>query len=725
MATFRITIDGKKVGRQIQSQIEDGVDSAADEINDEMRKIATRKVRTEKAVFSRELLTGFQNSKHTFGDSTVASLRNISQHAPYQERGVSGTQVSRNTPYKYKDKKPPLAALIPWVVENLQGSFWPDETLGANPNGDGGSNGSTSSRSSGSTGSGGTQIDDTGVQNHDPLMGADELEIGTEVSAYSEKYGYLSGPVMDVLDDDHKFDYSVYATVNGEDGFVGVRYGEIEKWDGKGIAPEAVEEGLKVYVGEENQVGIVTNVLTHDGKVTGAQIDLDGDGQWDDSLDLWQFEELLDAPNYQNGIPLDENKLYLPEDGFSVRGITDEFDVPQLFPNQRVVVYNTKYNEYERGTIREFGDSDQSFKFELDATGGSLFNIDNQQNGPWRLAGTENWDDLTESDQKDRLRDYFDDFIATGYKDILTPSIRTQHNLKGPDQSTINTARDIWTEAIFDRFDSTELVKEQVRNLTGIVGYEDAEVKANKGRGGSIADLDGTTRFFGVFLSDKQFLTISRWDTTDREMILSHESKHALTSVMRLSRPSVELPETSKLIRDTDWDANGVQNTSDFPNHAENWMFHDRDNGNTVLGGTSWLKDAYYAADSGKSGIRGYTPNLQTGRDEPYKRLHEAANHAWWLQAIGGKKVLTDTGDMKKVNTSELFIRSPYSAKNASETLATLEEIMGGYWDGDIDWEERLEYLTDLYPWLIEAWLEGHSPPQRVIDVLESLGWTL
>lgn len=123
---FSVDVENGSVGRKIRRRIEDGIDNAASEINDEMRSVAKGKIKTENAVFRGELLAGFVNSKVTFGDSTVASLRNLSDHAAYQDRGVSGTQRSRKTPYKYRNKKPPIASLIPWVEQNLTGAFWPD-----------------------------------------------------------------------------------------------------------------------------------------------------------------------------------------------------------------------------------------------------------------------------------------------------------------------------------------------------------------------------------------------------------------------------------------------------------------------------------------------------------------------------------------------------------------------------------------------------------------------
>lgn len=134
MARINVDVDGTKIGQEIRSHIEDGIDGAANEINRQTRRIAKDKIRSENAVFTRELLEGFVNSKVQFGDSTVASLRNLSDHAEYQERGVSGTQRQRDTPHKYTTKKPPLDDLIPWVQQNLAGTgFWPSDLDGDGP----------------------------------------------------------------------------------------------------------------------------------------------------------------------------------------------------------------------------------------------------------------------------------------------------------------------------------------------------------------------------------------------------------------------------------------------------------------------------------------------------------------------------------------------------------------------------------------------------------------
>ncbi|OYR54905.1 hypothetical protein [Halorubrum halodurans] len=582
MVTFRVDVDGKKVGRQIKRRIEDGVDSAADDINDEMRQVAKGKIRSENAIFTRELISEFTDAKVTFGDSTVASLRNLAQHAPYQEEGVSGTQVQRDTPYKYKDKKPPLDSLIPWVIENLQGSYWPDD-LGDPPAGFFDPDGPAPSGSSRSSGSGGVNT----------------------------------------------------------------------------------------------------------------------------------------SSDSNSGVPIDEDRLYVEEDGFRSHGRNEEFYGDELYPNQRIVVFNENEKEYLRATIKTFGSSDQSFKFELDDVDGSLFKLSNNGAGPWRLIATEVWEELDEETQRERLAGYFDDFISTSYQSWLQPSYKQNYGMTEPDPSAIESARDLWTGPIFDRYKDKSVVREQVRNFEAIVSPSNQSLQSNPTRGGAILDLDGTTRFVGLFLSDDQFANLSHWSLSDRRMVLGHEAKHSLSSVLGYARTGDSTYKA--LLTSSEWNPSGLQTNADpeLPSHAEELLFRDNDNSGKVLGGLGWLKDAYSAAEGGEDGIASYQPDIETGRDQPYRRLHEAANRVWWLQAVAGRDLYREKGDLTEINDASIFVRSTYSAQNAAETLATLEEVMWGEWD---EWEDRLEYLVALYPWFVETWLDGHTPPEKVKDFLIELG---
>jgi hypothetical protein len=584
MAKFRVDVDGKNVSRRIGDRIEDGIENAASEINDETRKIAKQKIRSENAIFNRELLEGFVNSKVEFGDSTVASLRNLSRHAPYQERGVSGTQVQRDTPHKYTDTKPPLDDLIPWVKRNLTGSgFWPDDLPGDGPPGDSGT--PTSRRTSSSvSGSGGVQ------------------------KAESE-------------------------------------------------------------------------------------------------------------------IPLDSNGLYFGEPGYITQNINEPFSNTDLFPYQRIVVFNKNEKEYLRGTILEFpDDSDKSLKFELDEVDGSRFNLNTEQIGPYSLAGYEDMEELSNDKLSSHLRKYFDEVIDSGHKDFLDADAR-DYGLTEPKTDVVADARDFWTERLYDLYKDRSVVKEQVRLMSFILSYKDSFFN-NNSAGGSVLNLNGTLKYGAVFLTDSQLNRLTNWKNDTQILIKYHEQKHALSSILNISAIGQTF-EAADMIEHAVWGPSGTQrattNKVDLPPHAEHQLFKDNNNGGKVLGGMGWLKDAYYAAENGPSGIKNYTPNLETGRDEPYKRLHEAANHAWWLQMVAANEKKRNDPSLYDKDY-EVFIRNNYSATNAPETLATLEEILVGEWVG---WETRLEYLAELYPWLIEAWLEGHNPPNDVKQKLEELGFTI
>ena len=139
---FNISVDGKNVADQIESQIEDGVEKAAGDISRGVEDRAKSHIRREGAIWRYQLIEGFEDAKLEFGDRTSVSVRNISDHASYQERGVSGTTIKRDTPHSYTDTKPPVTELIPWVRAHLVGTgFDPDYAPG---NGSGGSSGSGS-----------------------------------------------------------------------------------------------------------------------------------------------------------------------------------------------------------------------------------------------------------------------------------------------------------------------------------------------------------------------------------------------------------------------------------------------------------------------------------------------------------------------------------------------------------------------------------------------------
>lgn len=580
MATFRVDVDGKKVASRIRDRIEDGVDSAADEINDEMRQVAKGKIRDENAVFTRELLHGFTDSKVTFGKSTVASLRNLSDHAPYQERGVSGIYKNRKTPYSYKNKKPPLDALIPWVIQNLHGSFWPDD-LGDPPDGYGGGDVSSPSRSSRTTDSGGVNVTET-----------------------------------------------------------------------------------------------------------------------------------------QNGVPLDENRLYAREPGFVSQDINDPFDVTELFPYQEVVLYDVDVKKYLRGTVTGFpSDDDSNVKIDIDDLGGGTFKVFANNKGNFRITGYEDFEEADEFSIKTRLKDYFDTEIRGNQGQYLG-----QFGLTDPDPSRVDWVRDNWAGRIWDLYKDKWYVKEQFRLLDAILDYKPSKVGTKLG---GIGRLNASKKYVGVFLSKQNLQSNS--NVTEAEYIdtLIHESEHALSAVADFDHPG-DNAFGPDILRYAEFDRDGFEltgrvkddggNPISLPTDAKQQLFHDSD-GNPI-GGYDWMEDVYDAAQSGESGIESYSPSFATGSDEEVRLLHEAANYAYWLQTVAATE---NRGGGSVDDKDPLFMEWSYSITNAEETLATFHKVMSS----EFDFEDRIRTIARLYPWLIEAWLEVHNPPSDVKDLLQELGFNV
>ena len=137
MATIRVDVDGKEVADEIGKRIRRGIKKGASEVAEGVESRAKEKIRAEGAVFTRELLESFNTATVNLSGRSFARVRNYADHAPFQEEGVSGIVVKRNTPYSYKETKPPLDELIPWGLENLAGTgFWPDDLPDDGPPGD-------------------------------------------------------------------------------------------------------------------------------------------------------------------------------------------------------------------------------------------------------------------------------------------------------------------------------------------------------------------------------------------------------------------------------------------------------------------------------------------------------------------------------------------------------------------------------------------------------------
>ena len=598
MAKFRIDIDNKRISRKINRKIEDGIEDAADEINDKMRQAAKGKIRDEKAVWRKELLHGFTDSKIEISGRTIASLRNLSEHAPYQEMGVNGTQNARfNTPFQYKDKKPPLDSLIPWVRDNLAGTFWPGD-LGEPPDGylDSGSTSSTSnSGSSGSGSSGGSNVTFT-----------------------------------------------------------------------------------------------------------------------------------------QTGVPLDDNSLYAGEPGYIIQDMNVSYQTSNLFPKAKIVVYNTKKKQYDRAEIIDFpGQKDTKIRFVLDRTAG-VYTIENSNADDFRLVGYEDFDALPESDIKQRLRDYFDDAIRGAEdKEVLNKTFAKKKGLVKPDSNRMDWIRDKWTSDIWDLYDDKWLVKEQIRNLTAVVDYDSSKLtKGGPNPVGGIGPYNDSPRFMAIFLDKQKLNTYTSLSEDEYLDTLKHESEHALSATQFFGHVGVKSYGSN--IKDyAEFDRNGNEltgkttdssgNSITLPKDAKLQMVHDNASSTGgVVGGTNWIGNAYDAAKKGVSGIESYTPTFKNTTKNPLARLHEAVNKAYWLQVVE----VTERRKRGEIISKKdnVFVERAYSITNAEETLATFHAVMSSV---EEKYEERIRYIHELYPWLIEAWIEIHNPPENVAEILRELGYNV
>jgi hypothetical protein len=99
----------------------------------------------------------------------------------------------------------------------------------------------------------------------------------------------------------------------------------------------------------------------------------------------------------------------------------------------------------------------------------------------------------------------------------------------------------------------------------------------------------------------------------------------------------------------------------------------------------------------------------------PEKRLHEAANMAWWYQAK-----FIENGN---VEDSISILPRPYSASNVEETMAVFGEVLT-HPNPDHGQLKDLELLMERYPFFVEAYLAQRKPiSSKVRDELKDNGF--
>lgn len=424
-----------------------------------------------------------------------------------------------------------------------------------------------------------------------------------------------------------------------------------------------------------------------------------------------------------DSIETDSNGLYVPGTNFREYDITEPFDANTTFPYQRVVVYDTFDKKYRRGRVTGYpDDTDTRVRVQFDDTD-AITEIETNNASGFRLAGSEYWDSLTESEQKDVLYDHFENNIRDAYKTHKkTQRYLNTKYFREPTDDRLDWTRDKWLNTLWDTYPDKWYVKEQFRNFSSQIGMEQSYM--DTGATGAIAPNSDNSRFSLLLMSKTQVSNKNGFPESEYIGTLHHESLHALTTSNRYKSDGSGI-DWEKTLEKADWSSQGQNSVSgpDLPDHATDQMFKD----NTItdpapVGGDDWLPDAWDAAMNGSEGIHNYTPDFNTPVDYKFERLLEAANRAYWLQAVLGAEREQNGGAAKY---GRYFTEWKYSSMNAEETLATFHEAMTNDTISKADLRKLLSEADYHYPWLIEAWLALLDVNGDQKDILADLGYNV
>lgn len=658
---FSIDIDNKKVAEQIERRIEEGIENAQDEIARGIKREAKDHIRRKQAIFRHELIEGFVDADLNFGGHYKISVRNVSDHAPAQEYGVSGVEEKRDTPLSFSTKMPPVTALIPWVRAHLTGT-------GFDPN------------------------------------------WNPQDSAYSQNDG--NG------DNDGGGSGSSGGKSGGNDG-------NIANYDGYSASPLETEAGRTVFLGDRDEYAVIDSVTQgDDGVIDGAVVDyIESDST--EELPLSDFEVV---PVDQEPIMVDSNKKYVPGINFRKYKLNRVIRTENTHPFQQVVVFDKDNKKYRRGEITSYPFSDGSAVEVQFHDDGGVNIIGLAGKDRMKIVGTRFWDSNTKSEKQDLLRRHFNENI------IETSLNKTFSKPKEvtPDKYRLEWVRDNWIDNLWDNYADDYTIKEDIRSYQ----YQ-AEIDPSQAKNDYLAYISMKTsrenETSGGFLSKRELK--NNFNPTEQEYIgtLRHETMHVFHGHRGYKRDWAGIPNKykwRKTLKTADWQSDGSNANVLYENgdqvtagNAISLMLRDDDGNDGVIGGIDWIEDAFDAANKSHSrGIINYNPNFNTNKANKTKRLMEAANRAFWLQNVRGNH--KSKNYTNGISTREPFwVERPYSAKDAQETLATLQKVMTYDQYQDWDVEERIKHLHKYYPWLIEAWLGKFNPGADQKRYLDRLGY--
>lgn len=93
---------------ELRRKIEAGIKAAGPEIERDVKQRARSRIAERDAIWTYELVTSFDSSTKKAGDRQITEVWNYDPKAEYLERGAT-----------FPFKKPPIAALVPWVESKL------------------------------------------------------------------------------------------------------------------------------------------------------------------------------------------------------------------------------------------------------------------------------------------------------------------------------------------------------------------------------------------------------------------------------------------------------------------------------------------------------------------------------------------------------------------------------------------------------------------------------
>lgn len=107
-------VDVEVVIGKLEDGIEDGMERAVENIIELLERDAVNTIRVNDRIFNKQLLNSFtdQTESADIESGLESRFLNTARHAGAVEYGVHHS--------KYADGGPPIAALMPWVIENLQ-----------------------------------------------------------------------------------------------------------------------------------------------------------------------------------------------------------------------------------------------------------------------------------------------------------------------------------------------------------------------------------------------------------------------------------------------------------------------------------------------------------------------------------------------------------------------------------------------------------------------------